>query len=183
VLLDLELPGIGGVEVVKRLGPAHPEVEVLILTSFEDEERVYETIRAGASGYLVKGAEVARIVAAIQEVVAGGTVIEPRIARRFWNYFKSVEPGGGLVPPAPSGAPPPHDAAPAAPAAAFGLTDFERDLLQMIAKGLSNAEAGRVLDVERRTVRTHLGHIYAKMGVSSRVEAVVKALRAGVVTL
>lgn len=167
VLLDLELPGLNGIEVTRRVKRRAPEVEVLILTSFEDEQKVYDAIQAGASGYLVKRVGPEKIRSGIQEVMAGGTVLEPLIARRFWNYFQSLQ-----APPAPR----PQDNP-------WGLTPAEFEVLRYVAKGLSNAEVGRVMTLERRTVRTHLSHIYRKMGVNSHVEAVVLALRAGLVEL
>ncbi|HEX8821043.1 MAG TPA: response regulator transcription factor [Archangium sp.] len=167
VLLDLELPGINGIEVTRRVKRRAPEVEVLILTSFEDEQKVYEAIQAGASGYLVKRVGPEKIRSGIREVMEGGTVLEPIIARRFWNYFQSIQ------------------AKPAEPDKQnpWDLTPAEFDVLRYVAKGLSNAEVGRVMTLERRTVRTHLSHIYRKMGVNSHVEAVVMALRAGIVDL
>lgn len=167
VLLDLELPSLHGIEVTQRVKRRAPEVEILILTSFEDEQKVYEAIQAGASGYLVKRVGPEKIRSAIQEVMQGGTVLEAIIARRFWNYFRSVQ------------------AKPQAPAPAadnpWNLTDTEFDVLLYVAKGLSNAEVGSVMTLERRTVRTHLSHIYKKMGVNSHVDAVVLALKAGLV--
>lgn len=167
VLLDLELPGLNGIEVTRRVKRRAPEIEVLILTSFEDEQKVYEAIQAGASGYLVKRVGPEKIRSAIREVMEGGTVLEPLIARRFWNYFQSIQ----AKPPEPEKSNP------------WGLTPAEFDVLRYVAKGLSNAEVGRVMTLERRTVRTHLSHIYRKMGVNSHVEAVVLALRAGLVEL
>ncbi|QSQ26256.1 response regulator transcription factor [Pyxidicoccus parkwayensis] len=168
VLLDLELPGINGIQVTQRVKRRAPEVEILILTSFDDEQKVYEAIQAGASGYLVKRVGPEKIRSGIQEVMEGGTVLEPIIARRFWNYFQSVQ-----AKPAP-------DKKPENP---WSLTPTEFEVLRYVAKGLSNAEVGQVMTLERRTVRTHLSHIYRKMGVNSHVEAVVMALRAGVVDL
>lgn len=168
VLLDLELPDVHGIEVTRRIKRRAPEVEVLILTSFEDEQKVYEAIQAGASGYLVKRVGPEKIRSAIREVMEGGTVLEPLIAKRFWNYFHSLQ----ARPPEPERAPNP-----------WGLTPAEFEVLRYVAKGLSNAEVGRVMTLERRTVRTHLSHIYRKMGVHSHVEAVVLALRAGLVEL
>ena len=165
VLLDLELPGINGIQVTERVKRRAPEIEVLILTSFEDEQKVYDAIRAGASGYLVKRVGPEKIRSAIREVLEGGTVIEAQIARRFWTYFHAVQ------------------GQPAAASNPWGLSDLELEVLRYVAKGLSNAEVGKVMTIERRTVRTHLSHIYKKMGVSSHVEAVVKALQAGVVEL
>ncbi len=164
-LLDLELPGIDGIEVTKRIKKTVPEVEVLILTSFEDEVKVYKAMQAGAGGYLVKGRSSDKIHDAIKDVLTGGTVIEPRLARRFWNYFQSVQ------------AKPEHDNT------QVKLDSVESDILQMIARGLTNQETGEVLSMERRTVRSHLSHIYKKLGTSSRAEAVTIALKNGWITL
>jgi DNA-binding NarL/FixJ family response regulator len=165
VLLDLELPGIDGIEVTKRVKRRSNEIEILILTSFDDEAKVYEAISAGASGYLVKRVGPEKIRSGINEVMEGGTVLEPIIAKRFWNYFNSLK------------------ATPQTLTNPWGLTGLEMDVLRYVAKGLSNAEVGRVMTLERRTVRTHLSHIYRKMGVNSHVEAVVLALKAGFVEL
>jgi DNA-binding NarL/FixJ family response regulator len=170
VLLDLELPDMNGIEVTRRIKRRTGGVEVLILTSFEDEQKVYEAIQAGASGYLVKRVGPEKIRSGIREVMEGGTVLEPLIARRFWNYFHSLQA-------APAALPEPS----AAPSNPWGLSPAELDVLRYVAKGLSNAEVGRVMTLERRTVRTHLSHLYRKMGVNSHVEAVVLALRAGLV--
>ncbi len=164
VLLDLELPGIDGIEVTSRIKAANAEIEVLILTSFEDEVKVYKAIQAGAGGYLVKRLATDKIRGAILEVLAGGTVIEPRLARRFWNYFQSVK-GKKQKDDPPL------------------LGPIERDVLQMVARGLTNQETGEVLEMERRTVRTHLTHIYRKLGTNSRAEAVTIALRKGLITI
>lgn len=166
LLLDLELPGMGGIEVCDRVKRGNPEIDVLIFTTFEDEQKVYEAMQAGASGYLVKRASPEKVVAGILEVHAGGTVIEANIARRFWNYFQSVK----VLPTTPAQDP-------------WGLTERERQVLQYVAKGLSNAEVGKVMEIERRTVKTHLTHIYRKLGVRTHVEAVVMALKAGLVEL
>ena len=165
VLLDLELPGIDGIEVTARLKKAQPDVDVLILTTFDDETKVFEAMKAGASGYLVKRVSIERILAAIREVRLGGSVLEPIIARRFWNYFQSAK------------------ASPPRPTNRFGLLEVELDVLRFVAKGLSNSEVGRVMNIERRTVRTHLGHIYRKLGVNTHVEAVIKALGEGMVEI
>jgi DNA-binding NarL/FixJ family response regulator len=165
LLLDLELPGIDGLEVTRRVKRGGAPIEVLILTSFDDETRVYEAMQAGASGYLVKRVGPEKIRSGIQEVMLGGTVLEPIIARRFWNHFHSVQAK-------PQGAGDP-----------WGLTPVELDVLRYVARGLSNAEVGQVMSLERRSVRTHLGRVYRKLGVNSHVDAVVLALKAGLVEL
>lgn len=168
VLLDLELPGMDGIATTRKLKaggvPAAVDgtaPEVLILTTFDDEQKVYEAMQAGASGYLVKRVAGEKIVQGVLEVAEGGTVIESRLARRFWNYFASVQGKAQGDP--------------------FGLTPVELEVLQYLAKGLSNAEVGRIMELQRRTVRTHLGHIYQKLGVASHVDAVVKGLQAGLI--
>jgi two-component system response regulator DegU len=163
VLMDLELPGASGIETTRALKGMAAELDVLVLTSFEDEQHVFDAMRAGASGYVVKGAPAGKLIDAILEVEAGGTVIEPRLARRFWAYFKGVqEPRKPLVP---------------------ELTALEHEILSVIARGLSNEEAGRIVALDRRSVRTQLGHIYQKLGVRSHVEAVVKALKLGIIEI
>ena len=165
MLLDLELPGIDGIQVTERLKKGGSAIDILILTSFDDETKVYEAIKAGASGYLVKRVGIDKILSGIREVRAGGTVVEPVIAKRFWNFFQSIQ------------------GKPAEPADPFGLAPQELEVLRFVTKGLSNAEVGRVMNIERRTVRTHLTHIYKKLGVNTHVEAVIKAMRAGLVEL
>lgn len=161
VLMDLELPGASGVETTRAL-KAVLDIDVLVLTSFEHEDHVFAAMRAGASGYVVKGVSGPKLLAAILEVEAGGTVIEPRLAKRFWAYFKGVQE------PKKEG---------------ISLTPLEVEILFAIAKGLSNEEVGQVVHLDRRTIRTQLGHIYGKLGVRSHVEAVVKALKLGLLEL
>lgn len=165
LLLDLELPGIDGIEVTRRVKQQAPAVEVLILTSFDEETKVYEAMQAGASGYLVKRVGPEKIRSGIHEVMGGGTVLEAIIARRFWNYFHSLQTSAR-----PKETP-------------WGLSPVELDVLRYVTKGLSNAEVGTVMSLERRSVRTHLTHLYRKMGVNSHVEAVVAAIKAGIVEL
>lgn len=161
-LVDLELPGIDGLELVARLKQRDVHCELLILTSFVDDEKVFEAMRRGASGYLVKGGSAERLRSAIQEVHGGGTVIEPRLAKTFWQYFKGVQ--------APAREEP-------------ILTAEELELLNLVARGLSNAEAAGVLGVGRRNVRTRLQKIYDKLGARSHVDAVVMALKRGLLEL
>lgn len=159
-LVDIELPGLDGLELVAQLKGAHVDCALLMLTSFVDEERVFQAMRRGAAGYLVKGVAAERLRAAITAVDEGGTVIEPRLARAFWSYFRGVQ-------------------GPARPS--DELDAEELALLELVAKGLSNAEAAGVLGLPRRNVRTRLQKIYAKLGAHSHVDAVVAALKRGLI--
>lgn len=161
-LVDIELPGITGLELVGRLKQAQVDCELLMLTSFAHDDKVFEAMRLGACGYLLKGVAPDRLLAAIEAADEGGTVIEPRLASRFWRYFKGVE-----APPRPSDL----------------LDDDELELLELIAKGLSNSESASVLGVGTRNVRTRLGKIYDKLGVRSHVEAVVEAMKRGLLSI
>ena len=177
VLLDLELPDFNGIEVTRRLLRRIPETAILILTSFDDEQKVYEAIQAGASGYLVKRVGPEKIRDSIHEVLAGGTVLEPLIARRFWNHFQSMRPSASLE--GSNGTP----ADPVPTEDPWGLSPTELEILRFLAKGLTNAEVGEVLTLEVRAVRRHLAKLYRKMGVDSHVAAVVAGLRAGLIEL
>jgi DNA-binding NarL/FixJ family response regulator len=163
VLVDLELPGINGIEVTRRVKTKQPQIELLILTSFDDEQKVYEAMQAGASGYLVKRVGPEKIRQSIADVMRGGFVVESLIAKRFWNYFHSVQTKA------------------ADSQNEFSLEPQEIEVLQYIAKGLSNAEVGRLMSIERRRVKTQLEHIYRKLKVNSHVDAVVVALKAGLI--
>lgn len=167
LLQDLGLPGMSGIEVTREVKRRWPAVEVLIFTIFDEEEKVIEAVKAGASGYLLKGQEAGKIVEAIREVKAGGSVIQPSLARRLLRHFRvpETEPRQGPQPEEP-GRP---------------LTQREIDILRLIGKGLSNGEAAGVLGLSRATVRTHLEHIYDKLDVTNRVEAVTEGLRKGLI--
>jgi len=170
ILCDLGLPGIDGIEVTKRVKERQPKTEVLIFTIFEEEDKVLGAVRAGAAGYLLKGAERATIISAIQDVHAGGSVIQPTLARLLMEHFK-IDTGAF------------RHADPSLEPLECPLTKREVEILQVISRGLSNAEAADVLDLSRATVRTHLEHIYEKLEVSNRVEAVTEGIRHGLIDL
>ena len=161
LLLDLELPGMSGLGLLDRLGDITAKLDVLVLTSFEDADAVFQAMRSGAAGYVVKSTGLAALLQALREVSQGGTVIDPRLARRFWNLFQASLGHGQGDP--------------------FGLNEKERDVLELLAKGLTNPELGKALGLKRRSVKGILESIYHKMGVSGRVEAVVAAVKAGIV--
>jgi len=169
LLQDLGLPRMSGIEVTRQVKRRWPEVEVLIFTIFDEEEKVIEAVKAGASGYLLKGASSEKILEAIREVHAGGSVIQPNLARRLLRHFHVPETDS-KPPPAYREEPPTRP-----------LTEREIEILRLIAKGLSNNEAAGVLRLSRATVRTHLEHIYTKLEVTNRVEAVTEGLRKGLI--
>ncbi|MFL5344734.1 MAG: response regulator, partial [Hyalangium sp.] len=171
LLLDLGLPRMSGIDVTRAVKASYPKVEILIFTIFDEEDKVLEAVKAGASGYLLKGAPVDKIIEAIKEVRAGGTVIQPNLARRLLRHFR-VDPDGAPLPAtprpaAPEAAPAPKvEAAPEAvpePVAVAEeesplkpLSDREKEILQLIAKGVSNSEAAKLLNLSKATIRTHL---------------------------
>lgn len=170
LLLDLGLPQMSGIDVTRRVKSEHPSIEVLIFTIFDEEEKVTEAIVAGAAGYLLKGTPVERIVEAIRDVKAGGAVIQPNLARALLRLIGNTERRTPAFTPQPG-------------EAATVLTDRELEILQIIAKGLSNNEAAKVLGLSKATIRTHLEHIYEKLDVTNRVEAVTEGIRQGIINL
>ena len=178
LLCDLGLPQMNGIEVTRRVKAKYPKMEILIFTIFDEEDKVLEAIKAGASGYLLKGASAVRIVESIKDVHAGGSVIQPNLARSLLRHFQMPEDG-----------PAPKEQSQAL-AQATGtlqvevtrpLTARELEVLQIIAKGLSNNECAQVLKLSKATIRTHLEHIYQKLDVGNRVEAVTEGLRQGLI--
>jgi DNA-binding NarL/FixJ family response regulator len=173
LLLDLGLPQMSGIDVTRQVKATHPEIEILIFTIFDEEEKVTEAIVAGAAGYLLKGTPVEKIVEAIKDVKAGGAVIQPNLARSLLRLIGSgaSDKSGGAGPATPNSD------------AVSVLTDRELEILQIIAKGLSNNEAAKVLGLSKATIRTHLEHIYEKLDVTNRVEAVTEGIRQGIINL
>jgi DNA-binding NarL/FixJ family response regulator len=175
LLQDLGLPRMSGIDVTREVKRRWPHVEVLIFTIFDEEEKVLEAVKAGASGYLLKGTAADKMIDAIREVHAGGSVIQANLARSLLRHFHVPEDPKAPTRPEPV----PYgncDEAPARP-----LTEREVEILRLIAKGLSNREAAGVLGISRATVRTHLEHIYEKLEVTNRVEAVTEGLRIGLI--
>lgn len=173
LLLDLGLPRMSGIDVTRVVKSTTPGVEILIFTIFDEEDKVLEAVKAGASGYLLKGTPADRIIEAIKEVKAGGTVIQPNLARRLLRHFRVGETGE--VAPPPQGMPGEPELRP--------LSDREKEILQLIAKGVSNSEAAKLLNLSKATIRTHLEHIYRKLEVTNRVEAVTEGIRKGLISV
>jgi len=156
VLMDLGLPQVNGIEGTRRLKAAQPAVDVLILTVHEDEQRIFESVCAGASGYLLKKSTSAAILGAIREVRSGGSPMTPAIARRVLRMFQAAVPA------------PPGDCA---------LTGREKEVLTGLVSGYSYKMIAADCGISIDTVRTHIKRIYEKLHVHSKSEAVARAIR------
>lgn len=159
LLMDVGLPGMDGLEGLRLVRERHPATQVVILTAFEDDDKVFRAVCAGAAGYLLKTASADDIVAAVREVHAGGSPMTPRIARRVLAMFSRFAP----------------------PRAESGLSEREREILQHLVGGLTKKEIAARLELSVHTVDTYLRRIYEKLAVNSRSGAVAKALKEGLV--
>ncbi|MGA8116500.1 MAG: response regulator transcription factor [Actinocatenispora sp.] len=165
VLMDIRMPRMDGVAATRTIVQSRLPVRVLILTTFDLDEYVVGALRAGASGFLAKDVPAEDLVQAIHTVAAGEAVVAPRILRRLLDQF-------GTLLPDPS----------ANPSARMDvLTEREREVLVLVARGLSNAEIARELSVSETTVKTHVGHMLTKLNLRDRVQAVVLAYESGLV--
>ncbi|MDN4589092.1 DNA-binding response regulator [Xenophilus aerolatus] len=173
LLLDLGLPDVRGVQVIRHAAAHHPGCDVLVVTMFGDDAHVVESIEAGATGYLLKDASTERVVASIHELHDGGAPISPGIARRVLARFRVT------LKPAPGPADAQAGAAPEARAAPTPLTARETELLRLTAKGLPFDEIGQLLGISPHTVVAHVKNIYRKLAVHSRSEAVYEASQLG----
>lgn len=161
VLMDLQMPRLNGIEATERIVRSSPHIGVLVLTMMEDDDSVFAAVRAGAKGYLLKGARRAEVVRSIEAVGAGEVIFGPGIADRVMTYFKGVR-------------------TPQAAARLFPqLTDRERDILTRIALGHENNEIARELGISVKTVRNHASNIFTKLQVAHRAQAIVMAREAG----
>jgi DNA-binding NarL/FixJ family response regulator len=160
VLMDIEMPGMNGVEAVKVIHEAYPQIVILMQTVFEDEEKVFTAICNGASGYLLKDTPPARLMDYILEAYQGGAPMSPAIARKALNLFQKF-----LAPIALS------------PQEAYHLSPREKEILQCLVKGLSYKMIASTLSISFDTVRSHIRNIYYKLHVASMTEAVAKALK------
>jgi DNA-binding NarL/FixJ family response regulator len=159
VVMDLRMPGVDGIEATRRLREASPRTAVIVLTMFEDDNSVFAAMRAGALGYLLKGAEQDEIVGAICAVARGEAIFGPEIARRVIAHFAGMT--GTADVPFPT------------------LTAREREILQLVGSGLGNAAIAQRLSLTLKTVRNHVSNIFVKLQVSDRAQAIVRARQAG----
>jgi DNA-binding NarL/FixJ family response regulator len=159
VVMDLNMPGMDGIEATRRIVATSPHIAVLVLSMYEDDDQVFGALKAGARGYVLKGADRAELVRAIRSVSSGEAIFGPGVARRLMSYFA---------------------ARPAVAAAIFPeLTDREREILDMVARGLSNSEITQRLVLSPKTVRNHVSNIFSKLQVADRAQAIVLAREAG----
>jgi two-component system, NarL family, response regulator LiaR len=161
VLMDLKMPGMNGIHATRAIKDAHPQTAVLVLTTYDEDEWVVDAIRAGANGYLLKDTGRAEIVAAIEGVVAGRNPVDAAVAEKLFSYVQQ-------------GAPPSADFA-------TTLTERERDILRLLASGLSNAAIADKLYLAEGTVRNHVTNIFIKLDVTDRAQATALAWKHGLV--
>ncbi|WP_055586811.1 response regulator transcription factor [Peterkaempfera griseoplana] len=192
VLMDLRMPRCDGVEATRRIRADHPGTEVVVLTTYADDDSLFPALRAGARGYLTKDAGGEEIARAIADVCSGAAGLSPQVQRRLLERLAEggPAPGGPASNPAPS-APGPLGSAPlgpgplapeagSAPALPDGLTAREAEVLALIAEGFSNPEIAAELFVSVATVKTHINNLFAKTGVRDRAQAVGYAYRHGI---
>ncbi|WP_373694970.1 response regulator [Kineococcus terrestris] len=162
VLMDVRMPRVDGIEATRRLARAGPRPAVLVVTTFDEDEHVYAALRAGAGGFLLKDAPEAQLVAALRTVAEGVSLLAPSVTRRLVAAFAPAVPAPAAVP-------------------LDVLTAREREVLLLVARGLANAEIAGRLGVGEATVKSHVSHVLAKLGLVSRSQAVVAAYEAGLV--
>jgi len=161
VVMDIDMPGIGGVEGVKRIKQSHPEVKVVMHTMFDDDTRIFDSLCAGADGYLLKKTSPVQLVTALQEVMHGGAPMSPFVAQKVFQFFRQKENRQDE----------------------FNLTAREKEILELLVKGNSYKMIADKCFVSIDTVKKHLQNIYHKLHVSCGTEAVAKALQHKIVKL
>ena len=159
ILMDLVMPKLDGVAAMRQLRERLPEARVIVLTSFLDEDKLLPALRAGAAGYLLKNAEPSEVVRAVRTAHAGETLLDPVVAARLVETLSADDRGDPID----------------------RLTPREREVLVLIGRGYANKRIALELGLAEKTVKTHVGHVLAKLGVSDRTQAAVTAVRAGLV--
>lgn len=166
ILMDLKMPGMNGIEATQEILKSHPNVGILIITMFDDDDSVFAMMRAGARGYILKDADQSELLRAIQSVYSGEAIFSPSIARRMANYF--ANPSKLMA-----------NASSSLSEAFPDLTDRERDILELIAQGQNNAAIANRLSLSIKTVQNYVSNILNKLQVADRVEAMLRAREAG----
>ena len=158
VLMDIRMPNLNGIDATARIVGQQPEIGIIALTMLEDDASVFAAMRAGARGYLLKGADKAELLKTVRAVAAGEALFGPAIAQRIMRFFTGLAPANQPFP---------------------ELTERERDVLGLIARGLNNADIAERLSVSVKTVSNHISNIFSKLQVADRAQAIVKARQAG----
>ena len=158
VLMDLQLPGMSGIEATRTITAAAPDVRVLVLTLFEDEDSVFMALRAGARGYVLKDADEEELTGAVRAVARGEAIFSPTVAGRVLAFFAQPRPAPKVFP---------------------ALTDREREILRLLAQGHPNPSIARTLSLSPKTVANYVSAIFAKLQVTDRAEAMIRAREAG----
>ncbi len=153
--MDISMPGMTGIECTAKIKSLYPSVHIVMLTVYEDDSQIFDSLRAGASGYILKRAPLEEIISAIRDVQTGGAPMSPSIAKKVLNFFN--ESGKKIN--------------------EYNLTSREKEILQELINGLSYKKIAETLFISLDTVRSHIKNIYQKLHVTSKSEAVVKALK------
>ena len=160
IMMDLQMPGVGGIDATRRILHSSPHISVLVLSMFDDDDSIFAALQAGARGYLLKGALKAEILRAIRAVSSGEAIFGPVIAKRLINYFATPRPS--------------------APADAFPqLTEREKEILALLAQHQTNPEIARRLQLSAKTIRNHVSNVFTKLQVADRAEAIIRAREGG----
>lgn len=165
VLMDINMPGIDGIEASRRILQENPDCSIIILTMFREDEHVFDAIKAGARGYVLKDADSVEVIDAIRKVAAGGTILDPAMAGKVFSQFKLMATANEKT-----------------KTNRDGLTDRELEILTLISQGASNREIGEKLYLSEKTIKNYITSIFQKLHMNDRTQAAVYALQHGLIT-